>query len=250
MQVTCYRLFAAFMVSVSGTAQAVLNIEPLRQNTDQMGVYGSASASVSGQSGNSRISRFSAEGHVGYKATQSDHFLIVSAHYGKSGQQRNVNNYQIHLRRVQALNTTWFAEAFIQRAADDFRRLSRRDLVGAGGRFGQRENKNQHRFIGVGAFYEEEHLTDQSADSVLRFSSYLDIKQALTPQLLLSSVSYWQPVASDFQDFRFLQQGKLEFTLSEKLSFYLKLDINHDHQPPAGVEKTDIKYANGLTYRF
>ena len=243
-------IFFVLIIGFSGVTQAVLNIESVRKNTEELGYYGSASASFSGKSGNSEISRFSIENHIGYRAEGSNNFLILSAHYGKSAGQRNVHNYQAHARHVRQWSNLWSGEAFIQQSADDFRQLSRRDLLGSGVRFGQRINKKQHLFVGLGAFHEEERLTDQSTDSVFRVSSYVDIKRALTPQLQLSAVSYWQPVVSDMGDFRFLQQGKLTLSVSEKVSFYVKLDVNHDNIPPVGVEKTDIKYANGLTYRF
>ena len=110
-------------------------------------------------------------------------------------------------------------------------------------------------FLGVGAFYEKEKLTDPAVneDEVEengRGNVYLVMKYHFGEQTQLLSSSYYQPKISESNDFRILERAGLSVPLAEKLSLQLSIDVSYDSEPPLGVRKTDTSYRTGISYQF
>jgi putative salt-induced outer membrane protein YdiY len=64
------------------------------------------------------------------------------------------------------------------------------------------------------------------------------------------STTYLQPSIERFGNFRASEQAAITVGLTNTLDLKLALDISHDSEPPAGVERTDTKFTTGLAYRF
>jgi len=252
------RLVASiFLCLLPFSSGAIVNVESMHLNAPSDGFSGQLSLGANGKSGNSENFTASLGSQLQWHQQDITHLLNLSAEYGESFGQETVNNRFFHWRRIQDTSTRLAWEAFTQLEQDKFARLNHRGLAGGGLRFKLTEVAKEHAvFIGIGAFYSEEQLSDEGnlADSgnssLVRGNAYLVLKKQLSDSVFASSTTYLQPDVEDERDFRALEDAQLAIRLSDKLSLSLKLLAKHDNRPPLAVKKTDVSYRTGLEYRF
>lgn len=243
--------------TISFPATAIVNIENMRVGTPEPGYSGNIDLGISGKSGNSDKSEIALDSRLQHYQDKITDFVVFSYDYGEANNQRNANATFLHGRHVVQFQPRRAWEAFVQAEQDEFTRLSLRALAGAGLRFTLAEKQNQiGLYLGVGAFYSRETLeyrpglTDHGSENFGRASFYLSYKHQLNAQVSLASTTYLQPRLDDGDDYRALEQASLAVKMSDDLSLKLSLDISHDSQPPQTVEKTDVSYMTGVSYRF
>ena len=247
----------AVAAGLPSAAQAIVNIEGIRSGGGkETGISGSLSLSVNGASGNTDKIAASTSGRVDWTREHSVTFLIASLSYGEDKQVRNTNKAFGHLRHVIERSERLGYEGFIQAERNEFTRLSLRTLAGGGVRLTLHDNDLGKTHIGLGAFRSAETLdesaglTDSGTERLWRANIYLAIHYALTKQLRIDSVSYYQPSTSDTSDYRLLELATLKFAITDQLALKMSLDIAHDSLPPQTIEKTDTSYMTGLEYSF
>ena len=249
-------LFFFIAGMVSFPAAAIVNMESLHLGQPEDGWSGRFELSASGSTGNTEkwdaAAGLRLQRHEGVNTS----FLVLDYTYSRSLGQTNTDKGFAHLRHIYQYNTDIAYEGFLQAAQDPFARLAYRRLAGAGLRYTLTEPSPQHAwFLGVGAFYEKEQLTNPAPtedefDKGWRGNLYLVMKHQFNNQTRFISSTYYQPRLSDTDDFRILERAGLSVSLAEKLSLQLSIDVSYDSEPPLGVRKTDTGYRTGISYQF
>jgi len=237
-------------------AQAIVNVESLRSDALPQGLSGSVSLFINGASGNSDITSATTGGHLNWQQEAISTMLIARYSYGESNNVRDTNKTFIHLRHIIPSSDQRALELFAQAEKNEFTRMSLRTLVGAGIRQAIYSGSNLTAKLGAGAFYSTEKLedkiglTDGGTEQLWRGNFYLALEYTKKPNITLSSTSYYQPDSANFDDYRLLQQNKIQFGITDHLAARLTLDIAHDSQPPQSIKSTDVNYLSGVEYTF
>ncbi len=83
-----------------------------------------------------------------------------------------------------------------------------------------------------------------------RMSVFFDISVLLFENTYFVTTIYYQPLLSNFSDYRILNDNTLEFKLSRKVSLRASNVITYDSLPPIAIRKLDIGFKIGLTFRL
>jgi len=252
-----HRALFALSCILSFPVSAIVNLESLHFDKQKTGFGGIVNLSISGSSGNTENNRTKVDAGLHLTDNQTNDYLLMSYEYGESFGQTNTDKSFIHLRHIKKTKSFADWEVFSQAERNTFSRLSLRWLLGAGARFQLNKGKpDQTLIVGLGGFYSIEELdkrsglTDDGTETLWRANSYVLFRYKINDTVRFTNTVYYQPRFSDAQDYRLLEQATLTVNLSDQLDLTLSLDISHDSQPPQLVEKTDISYLTGITYRF
>lgn len=239
------------------SAFAIVNVEEAIIGPKQDGLHTHVEVAVDGASGNTVKNSSRAEWLSEWQHGRHTEFLLLQYAYGKSNGQVDTNRYFVHLRHRTQVSDHWAVEAFAQASRDPFARMALRTLFGGGVRWTLLEQaKRAAIYLGLGAFYEHEHLsrkagtTDALDSRLVRGNVYLVLKRQVTQRLSAYSTTYYQPALRDTGDFRLLEQLAASVSLYKNLSLKLSVDMTHDSRPPQGVKPTDVVYSTGLTVNF
>jgi putative salt-induced outer membrane protein YdiY len=250
-------LLSAVLALMSAPANAIVNVEQAIIGKPSEGMHTSLDLLANGSSGNSNTSSTNANFLTLWQHDQHTDFLQLEYVYGKSGGQVNLDRAFAHLRHRTSISPTWAVEGFAQVGRDPFARLTKRTLLGGGMRWVMFEvDRISAGYLGFGAFYEQEILTDTlgtndpKESNLWRANSYLVLKHQFNEQVRLYSTTYYQPGISDTADYRILEQASMLVKMAEKLDLKLSLDITFDSKPPQTVEKRDLYYGAGLEFSF
>ncbi|MFQ5589081.1 MAG: DUF481 domain-containing protein, partial [Nitrospiria bacterium] len=150
---------ALVFLSWAARADAIVNIEAMRQSETQEGFNGHVELSVRGVSGNTKKNGAQAGGRLQWRRGDLTHFAILRYAYGESAGRRDTNRTFFHGRHIRQKTARRADELFIQAEKDEFARLSFRGLVGAGERFTLiQDPEKQRAFLGAGVYYASEKL--------------------------------------------------------------------------------------------
>jgi len=250
-------LFYAVFGLLSSSANAIVNVEQAIIGQPSEGVHTSLDLLVNGSSGNSNTSSSKANFLTLWQHDRYTDFLQLEYVYGKSNGQVDLDRAFAHLRHRTAISTSWAVEGFAQVGRDPFARLTKRTLLGGGMRWVMfEEEKISAGYLGFGAFYEQEILSDSLGTSdpntsdLWRGNTYLVLKRQMNEQVRLYSTTYYQPAFSDIADYRIYEQASMLVKMADNLDLKLNLDITFDSKPPQTVEKRDLYYGAGLTFSF
>ena len=161
-------------------------------------------------------------------------------------------------------------ELFAQLQEDSFRRLILRQLYGGGVRAELMSGKERSLALGVGAMYEREIYREPNAigamsdlgrgeflesdviENNLRLTNYISTKQQVKWATLLQvgATLYYQPLINQLSDYRVLFDLSFEIKLSEHLRLVESLGVMYDSEPPASVQRTDLKSMSTLRIAF
>lgn len=252
-------LFIMFLL-IAPELFSQVNTETMRKDFKGDGLFNQIQCDFGYTSGNTEYAMIRA----GYRADYIDglfhYFGIVSYGYAEEDKIKNLNKGFIHLRCVYDLAPRLALEAFSQKEFNEFILLKDRNLLGGGGRVqildlyaDSGKGVKLYSFVGAGAMLEHEVLdTKPGTKSSLigRMTSYLSIGAEMTPNFALKIVNYYQPKLTNFDDFRFLTEGSLNFKISKYLAFKTSMQLRYDSQPPPDVKSTDFNILNGFQVDF
>ncbi len=253
----CACASAFLLCSAIRPASAIVDIEDLRVEKPEPGFSGRLALAADGQSGNTDKSAISFGTRLQWYHEPATDFIVVNYDVAETDGVKDTDRSFLHARHIQDFSERHAWEAFGQVQKDKFTRLSSRELLGGGLRFGfLRGNENLSLIAGAGAFVERERLeeaagtTDAGSGTLARWNTYLVVKYRINDNVRVASTTYFQPATSDFQDYRALEQAALLVKLTGSLDLKLSLNVARDNRPPQLVKKTDTTYRTGIEYRF
>lgn len=239
------------------TAQAIVSMESVHLGKPPEGYSGALDVNASGAWGNTQTQIVAAGLKLVRHKNPITDFMLVNYQYGESRGARDKNKAFIHGRHIQQITEKYAWEGFAQLSKDEFTRLKRRGLLGAGARMGLwQSSKVTQGFLGLGGFYEQEKLDVDTAlgesdkETAWRGNMYFVIKTKLNTAVSLLSTTYYQPDLNKVADFRAIEDASLVSQLTDKLAAKITLDVSHDSKPPSGVKQTDTSLTVGVDLSF
>lgn len=235
---------------------AIVNMDGLHFGQQKDAFSADFDLSASGSSGNSKTSVSALNGQFSWITQKSINLALIGFKYGESNNTRSVNKAFVHYRFIHQIHTSLDWEIFGQLEKNEFTRLSYRGLLGAGFRSSFSTPEKHSAFLGVGGFYSKEKievsstLTDEGVEELVRANVYFLSRYRTGSQVSFSNAVYYQPRADRVSDYRALFQTKVDFKISETLSFRLTLDIEYDSEPSQTVKSTDTSYMAGVKLHF
>ena len=258
---------------------AQVNTEALRPKGDAEGLSGAIGFDLAARRGNSDVNNFGLSLNL-FQARPFDpgdnfladrpvdrrflspkrlYLLVASYDFQESSGDRSVNRGFVHARGTWMQSPRFGWEAFGQLETDEFIRLDRRSLLGAGIRYGVFQRERATMFIGQGLMGEWERIDEEAAAgapfdrdrNLVRLTSYLVVRrQSRDERVELSGTIYVQPAIDDVSDYRVLQQSRLSTALTENWSLVVQLNVRHDSEPEFDVDETDLELSTGFGFRF
>ncbi len=239
----------------TGSVHAIVNMEALHTGEPKAGFSGQVELSLSNSSGNTEKQEYSLGSRLQWHQEQITNYLLLSGSYAESNGVKDTEKGFLHARHMHGLTSFVTAEAYAQTEYDKFARLEFRGLLGGGARLTllPRAEKGE-AYLGLGAYYSEEHIDDSFADggteTLWRANSYLVLKYQASNNTTLVSTTYYQPALKETSDYRLMEQAAMRVKVNDTLSLIISADYRHDNQPPLGVEKRDLNYRTTLSLGF
>lgn len=254
------RLVLALLTScllLNSPAYAIVNIENMNAQPTRVGWSGLLDTAMELRYGNSEREDVKLGARGDWFGGEDTAFIVGAYNYGKSGGTKDADGLFIHGRYIDAYTRDIAFEYFTQHEENEFRRLSRRDMAGAGVRFTLDEAalKRQNTFS-IGVFHSDETISavlpEESAqgESAWYGNLYWVFKWEINANSQLANTFYYQPVLANGDGFRALNLFALQVRIDGRLSLKVSIDAEHDHNAPSGIKPTDVRILTGLTYEF
>lgn len=170
-----------------------------------------------------------------------------------------INAGFLHMRYNYGFKDSIFiAEAFTQIQYNTIQKLSRRFLWGGGMRYRFFEKEKLNLFAGTSIMYEFEllSLTDtagnayDSPEDNIRFNFYLSNSFKFKETLSFNHITYYQPLLTDFSDYRISSESSLNMKVSKKVTIRIFFNLFYDSMPVDEVPNLFYSLNNGLRYSF
>lgn len=246
-----YVLTLVFLSLILGTECQIVNIENKRIATDTVGFAGNLGISLYAARFTQAFVSFDFHSQVQWK-TKKDLILVIGDLQVVNAGGENFNNSGFgHFRYNRKFNPTIRGELFTQIQYNSVTKIDTRWLNGVGLRFKLSQYENAKIYWGIAGMYEYEKLIDPKIiQEDIRLSSYLTFTLIPVETISLQNTTYIQPLANDFNDFRFSNNTLLNFGITENLKFVTTFSFLYDSRPPIDIPRVNYIVKNGLTYRF
>lgn len=244
-------LFLLAFISFSLSHAQLVNIESQRMQTDSIRfvLRGDFSFSYDNYDGD-YIYQIGSSLATQAKSKDLKKIFLLLGNYNliRSEDQDFQNTWFLHLRYNQKLSNLFRLEAFVQSQHNQLLNINARNLIGVGLRFKLVSKENVRLYLGNAYMYEEEKSDDFDVKNYNhRNSSYLSLSANIpNSNVEITNTIYYQPLYSDFTDYRILEQFKLNVPLSKVLSMYTLLDYYHDNLTPSGNAQFSTNISVGL----
>lgn len=248
-------LLAAVVLLASPSASAQVNAEALRSTLRSNPRFLWLQSALNGNAGNTSTITYSGAAFGGLTALPHLAFARAAADFGAARGTTNVAKWVAHARYNYDVTDSIALEALAQVQRDRFRRLSLRDLYGAGLRFSIYESKDDEVFCGTTYLLEHEVVGDVPGSPGTnnlwhRSSDYFGVNLNVSPIVTASTVLYAQPRFDRPLDFRVLSDTVVAFTITKLLSAGVSGTVWYDNRPPAGVHPYDLAIKNSLIFKL
>lgn len=234
----------------------LVNIESRRMQSDSLRFTGTANLTFNYQKTNDiTLNVFKSSLNAQAKSKNLKHIFLVLGNYALTrSNQSTINNAAFGHFRYNYQYTNWFRwEVYTQLQFNELLSLKYRFLAGTGARFKLNHGEVIKTYIGISSFYEHERIQDvqQTVNSDIRMSNYFSISIKFPKKRgEFTSTTYYQPLYSDFQDFRITTQSLIQLNITKQLSFITAVNYFFDFNPPVGVRQSTFALNNGLRLSF
>ncbi len=231
----------------------IVNIESLRMEQDSMGFAGIESFNFSIVQNTRRLLQINNNLAMQYRRVRNLFMLVNNVEYAKSADSDFERNGYIHLRHNYLLTQKWSTELFAQYQINLPLRIEGRTLLGVGLRYVLVKKENAGLAAGAAAMYENDvELDNAITNETMRGSFYLSALFNKKKRYAFSTILYYQPNFSAFNDYRLSGQTRFAFDLWKGLQFVASGVINYDAFPvvDAAIPRLTYKVTNGLSYTF
>lgn len=248
-------VLAIFVFFVARPASAQVNAEALRSTLRTNPKFLWLQSSLAGNAGNTSTITYSGAAFGGLTKLPHLAFARVAADFGAASGKTNLAKQTAHVRYNYDATEVIALEVLAQVQRDRFRRLSLRDLYGAGMRFAIWETPENEVFAGTTYLLEHEIVGEENdlagTNNIWhRSSDYLGININVTSLVTASSVLYVQPRFDRPLDFRILSDSVVTFTITKLLSAGISANLWYDNRPPADVKPYDLSIKNSLIFKL
>ena len=235
-----------------------VNTEAMRTVENRDGFQNKFDLELGYEKASSEVFNFVSEYRLDYINPNSLHsFMIISLENGYEKEENTPKNIItnkgfIHLRTTKNILKNYQMEVFTQYEFNEFLLLNDRYLIGSGLRIGFQKNERENTYLGMGLMYEKEtyNVIDAEDESLLRSTNYIKNNFALSSNIELNNTVYFQIALDDFNDYRILYDGGLEFHANDFFAFTISLNYRYDNDPHADLGSSYIQISNGMSFNF
>lgn len=237
----------------------VVNIENRRIYDDTSGFSGAVDAAFSAVQNKNLLLSGSFRPRVQYKSKKHYYLFLTDWVYTKGSNQVYANSGMIHFRYAYRLKSfkdslkksPWKWESYAQIQYNQLLDQRLRALGGTGLRVKFYDKKGYRFFAGSSAFYEYEDIrTSGIINDGIRWSNYLSWFIDPKTNFTFSAATYFQPLITDFSDFRFMGQYALTFHLFKRVDFRVEFTNFYDSKPPEGIRNWVFNSSLGIRIRL
>jgi Protein of unknown function, DUF481 len=247
-------IFIYFILNLAQLKAQIINIEDKRVRLgDSITLKGFMDLGLNFYKNDKHLT--SARAVVQVEKLIKKHFLLFLGGYNfvKGEGQSFLNDGFIHLRYNTDLSDKWVFEGFTQAQYNERTRMLFRGLVGTGVRYKIRLAKTQRIYLGLAYMFENDQFKDaipRQNDS--RISSYLSYNVQLSHNSKLVHTTYFQPILTDFGNYRLSSEAAVLLNITKRLIFKLTANISNDNDPrlPKEVPNFTYTWVNGLRWDF
>jgi len=242
--------------TVSSASLSQVNVEVVRGDANRQGISGRVEANVTGNTGNTEGVIAGGSGRLQYRRRKHLVFFHAAGGYTRLNHSTSVERFLFHARYNYEIAPWVWLEAFGQVEHDAFRRLTNRELLGAGWRFRLVETEAIDLFYGTSYMSESENVNladsdpHQSLTLAHRWNHYLTFSASLSQRLDTGFTAYVQPRFDQFSDYRILHESFFEVGISDVVSTRLSTWMRYDSDPPQDVKKADFRITNAFVAKF
>jgi hypothetical protein len=239
-----------FLIAMPAFLQ-VVNIEKIRKDPETKGFHGLFEMSFNAIQSEDDIIQFKTSTSLGYIKNNSTFLFFNDIVLGKLNGANFINNGFLHFRyNRQLVDNILTGESFVQFQYNSVRKLGQRWLIGVGPRFTILERDSLKIFAGPLSMLEYELLTDNTGSTYFRMSSYVSFYIKLKNGISLNHMTYYQPVYSDFSDYRISTETQFVFQITTKFSVKTVFVLSYDSRPPEGIRNRFFNLENGIALSF
>ena len=238
-----------FIVNFYGYSQ-ILNVESFRIRTDTTGWAGKIGLDVSLVKNTKTLIKIGGKAHLQYKTNKSLILLMGQYELLSSNESDLIDKSVLHLRYNYKIRTSISLESFVQGQKNSISKIDFRDLLGIGLRFKLSKNENFRYYLGTTSMYEFEKTSLQTEEQHWRWSNYFSFTIIPVNYFSIVSTTYYQPVFSNFSDYRIASQNTLIFKIDKHLSFKTAFNYYFDSTPVLGVPQEQYNLNSGILYAF
>jgi len=235
---------------------AQVNTEAIRASKSDEGFRSRVDLLFGLNSGNSEYISGEAKLRLDYLDSSYRTFIAGEIAYKEGNQEVISDKAFLHGRFIYELNEILEPELFVQKEYNEFVLLTDRNLAGGGIRFTLSDtdfipdsNAEFDLYLGIGAMYEMEEIkiTPVQITEILRSTNYFTLTWKPTANFLLNSVTYFQVDVNRLNDHRILNDTRLQFKITEAVSFVFNMNYRFDKEPPPGIKEYDFELKNGIS---
>ncbi len=244
-------LWILLFASITTQAQ-IINTESLRMVTDTTGWTGSIGLNVGFSKNVKELFKIKNHVHIQYKTPNHLVLFMNNISFEQADGADFANKGVQHLRYNYKVKPRLNWEAFIQNQYNAISKIAFRRLLGTGPRFKLSKHEKYKIYLGSLAMYEYEKTTEEVPvyHKDWRNSSYLSFSFFFTKKAKLISTTYYQPLFSNFSDYRVAHQSAFLMKIYKNLSFKTAFNLTYDVLPVVGIPNKDYELTNGLVYKF
>ena len=256
MQLVKYLLIV--LISLFARITGQVNTESMRSEENRFGFSSQFSLDVGYEKANSEVLDLVAEYRLDYIKQGNFHsFMVINLENGYEKENdlpKNIitNKGFAHLRTTKDLFTNYQMEVFTQYEFNEFLLLNDRYLLGSGLRIGINKSKLTNTHLGIGLMVEKENynIDEENDKKLLRSTNYIKNNIALSSNIDLSNTVYFQIASSDFNDYRILYDGGLNFQVNDVIAFSTELNYRYDNDPQGDLGNSYVQVSNGVLINF
>ncbi len=236
--------------SIAAKSQ-IINIESQRIITDTTGWSGNAGITLAASKFTKSYAAVSTNGHIQYQTSKDLWLFIVDYDLVNAGGENFNNSAFGHIRYNRKLSDLIRLEIFTQGQFNSVTKIDIRYLNGIGLRFKLSPYERAKFYYGLTYMLEYERLKDPAiTNNDSRLSSYFTFTLRPEETVLFVNTTYMQPRLSDFRDYRFSNDTRLVFNVTDQLKFMTTFHFLYDSRPPEGIPTINYQVRNGLSYGF
>lgn len=238
-----------------------INTEVFRKEFSKDGIFHKINVDIGITKGNTEYTTVRPSYRIDWLKDKFHNFGIISYAYAEDAVKKRENRGFIHLRSSYQIFDYLYGELFLQKEFNEFILLKDRNLFGITSRIqiineiiqiDSTEKLEIYTFLGLGAMIENEELKTKprKETTVGRLTSYFSLGVNISPNLLIKSITYYQPRFSDDKDYRLLNESSLNIKINQNLTFRTSLRLRYDSDPPEKVKPRDLNLLNGIQIDF
>jgi len=249
-------LFLLLLLSTTGRAQAILNVERL-QSSEVEGAHGELNVRANVSAGNTDIVQIGGTLGAGFKASRHWTRIFLGMERLRKNDANLVDNRYLHLRYNYLFTERVRSFHFVQLQTNQNLLLRRRWLVGTGLRVRALGGAGKKLEIGSGLMYEAETLRRSALEAgedpetrTVRVSNLLVGSWSPREGAQLMGVVYYQPDVGHVSDYRLLGEAGLSVDFTRSIQLELSLNWRHDSRAPGTLKEDDVALNTGIIYRL